>query len=177
MSSPQPGAPAAEPLAGRCRTHDAVPVEIQLLEPSANLGLTELLVTPGLVDEHARELFLYAQCEVLALCLREFTGWPLWAAEQQLPDGRWNWAHVGVRTPAGRWLDIEGPRAVEDVTGWLASWGLPVRARVMDGAAWNVMLGRPPATPAAWWRTRVTTPAGIELAEVFARALLRVAER
>jgi hypothetical protein len=63
-----------------------------LLEPSANLRLTELPVIPGRVDAHA-------QCQMLALKLRERTGWPLWVAGQQARSGERKWVHVAVRTP------------------------------------------------------------------------------
>jgi hypothetical protein len=152
----------------------AAPVTVRLLEPSANLGLTELSVTPGLVDAHARELFLYAQCQMLALALHEQTGWPLWVAEQHLRSGAWAWAHVAVRNPRGKWLDIEGPRDSQQVTAWLSQWGLPVRLRLLDEAAeWHTMLGRAASTPASWWRTQVVGGnTGIALVESFARALL-----
>jgi hypothetical protein len=152
----------------------AAPVTVQLLEPSANLGLAELHVTPGVIDEHARELFLYAQCQMLALALHERTGWPLWVAEQQLPSGRWAWVHVALQTPDGRWLDIDGPRPSQEVAGWIsAGWGLPVRLRLLDDPAeWHVMVGRPASTPATWWRTQITSDKGIALTESFARSVL-----
>lgn len=134
----------------------AAPVTIRLAQPTANRRLTELTLTPGVVDDQAREMFLYAQCQLLALAVSEQAGWPLWVAEQQVPAGTWSWAHVGVRTPAGRWLDIEGPRAPRDVTAWLAGWGLPVRLRLLDRAAWHETFRNVPAgAPASWWRTRV----------------------
>lgn len=152
----------------------AGPVTVRLPAPSACLGLTEVQVTPGVVDREARELFLYSQCQILALCLHERTGWPLWAAEQQLPSGSWNWAHVGVRTPRGRWLDIDGPRGAREVTSWLEDWGRPARVRIIGGAAeWMTLLGRAPVPgPAAWWRTLVGGAVGAGLAEEFARSLL-----
>lgn len=158
-------------------THDveqAVPVKVQLLEPTANLGLTELHVTPGVIDGHARELFLYAQCQMLALALHEQTGWPLWVAEQQLPSGTWAWVHVAVQAPDGRWLDIDGPRDGQEVSDWISvGWGLPVRLRLLDDPAeWHVMLGRPATTPATWWRTQITSGTGIALTETFARCVL-----
>ena len=149
-------------------------VTVRLPAPSGCLGLTEVRVTPGVADREARELFLYSQCQILALCLHERTGWPLWAAEQQLPDGTWKWAHVGVRTPRGRWLDIDGPRGARDVTRWLEDRGLPARTRVIGGAAqWITLLGRTPVPePAAWWRTLAGSAEGTALAEEFARGLL-----
>lgn len=152
-------------------------ITVRLNEPSANLGLTTLSVTPGVVDAHARELFLYAKCQILALCLHERTGWPLWAAEQRLASGQWTWTHVAVRTPAGRWLDIEGPREPQAVTDWLDGWGLPVRLRLLDAAGWRAMLGLPSSTPAAWWHDQATTPAGVALAESFADVLLAQARK
>lgn len=153
----------------------AAPVTVRLPGPSANLGLTELKVTPGVVDDHARELFLYAQCQMLALALHEMTGWPLWVAEQRLRSGTWAWAHVAVQTPAGLWLDIEGLRDGREVTGWLSCWGLPVRLRLLDSAGeWHSMLGRPASTPATWWRSQIVDDngQGVTLVEVFARLLL-----
>jgi hypothetical protein len=149
-------------------------VTVRLPAPSACLGLAEVQVTPGVVDREARELFLYSQCQVLALCLHERTGWPLWAAEQQLPSGSWSWAHVGVRTPRGRWLDIDGPRDAREVTRWLEDWGPPARVRIIGGAAkWMTLLGAAPVPgPGAWWRTLVGGAEGAALAEEFARVLL-----
>ena len=142
------------------------PITVRLMEPSANLGLTELHVTPGVIDEHARELFLYAQCQMLALALHEQTGWPVWVAEQQLPSGTWAWTHVAVQTPDSRWLDIDGPRPGRAVTDWISGYGLPVRLRLLDALAeWHVMLGRPASTPATWWRTQITSDLGIALTE------------
>lgn len=154
-------------------TGAAAPVTIRLLCPTANLGLTELRVTPGVIDAAALELYLYGQCQVLALALHEQTGWPLWVAEQQHPSGTWTWAHVGVQAPDGRWLDILGQRAGHEVISWLEQWGPPARLRLLgDLAEWHVMLGRPASTPASWWRTRITDEAGIALNESFVRLLL-----
>jgi hypothetical protein len=133
---------------------------IQLKYPTANLGLTELTLTPGLVDGQAREMFLYSQCQLLALALSERTGWPLQVAEQNLPSGQWSWAHAGVRAPSGLWLDIKGPREGKDVTRWLQSWGLPVRLRLLSGATWQETFGLPAGTPLSWWRSRITDGGG-----------------
>ncbi|MFC3986632.1 hypothetical protein [Streptosporangium jomthongense] len=152
----------------------ACPVVIRLSTPTARRGLTELTVTPGLVDDHARELFLFAQCQMLALAIHERTGWPLWVAEQQLPTGAWSWAHVGVQTPDGRWLDIEGPRDSQQVLSWLGRWGLAVRRRLLGLADWHVLLGRPADTPATWWRTQILTPESVALVETFAEMLTEI---
>ena len=45
----------------------AAPVTIQLAQPTANRRVTVLTLTPGVVDDQAREMFLYAQCQLLAL--------------------------------------------------------------------------------------------------------------
>jgi hypothetical protein len=151
------------------------PVTVRLAQPSANLGLTELLVTPGLMDAHARELFLYSQCQMLALAIHEKTDWPLWVAEQQLPSGAWAWVHLAVQTPAGRWLDIEGPRDDREVADWLAPWRLPVRLRLLGALAeWYAVIGVAADAAPTWWRTQFTEgpDAGIALVEAFAHSLI-----
>lgn len=148
------------------------PIAVRLLAPSHRLGLTELSVTPGVVNDHARELFLFAQCQMLALAIHERTGWPLWIAEQQFPTGAWSWTHIGVQTPAGQWLDIDGPRDSKEVAAWLGQWGLPVRLRLLTLAEWHVQLGRPVDTLTTWWRTQITGEEAIALVEIFAEAVL-----
>lgn len=152
------------------------PITVRLLQPTANLGLTDLTLTPGLIDDQAREMFLYSQCQMLALAICERTGWPVWVAEQQLPAGYWSWSHAGVRTPAGRWLDIKGPRDGRDVAAWLAGWGLPVRLRVLSPATWHETFSFPSGTSASWWRSRVTDPDGnaAGIVEDFAALLIEL---
>jgi hypothetical protein len=149
------------------------PVTVRLQYPTANLGLTELQVTPGLVDDMARELFLYSQCHMLAMAVHELTGWPLWVAEQQYDSGAWKWCHLGVQTPAGRWLDIDGPRAATAVPAWLDRWGCPSRLRLVSLPDWYALLGVGPRdAPASWWRTRATAKQYADLVDSFALPLI-----
>lgn len=80
---------------------------------------------------------------------------------------------MAVQAPDGRWLDIDGPRDGQEVTGWISKWGLPARLRLLgDPAEWHVMLGRPASTPATWWRTQISSDTSIALVESFARSVL-----
>lgn len=159
-------------LAQGSATETAEPVTVTMTQPTMNLEATELTVTPGVVDDQARELFLYSACFLLALAVHERTGWPLLIAELR-HDERWSWVHAGVRTPGGLWLDLDGPRPGEAVSDWLSQYGKPVRRRMCPTPAeWNPVVGLHPSETAGWWRTQVSNSTGTDLIESFARILL-----
>lgn len=153
-------------------TETAEPVTVTVAQPTMNLGVTELSVIPGVVDDQARELFLYSACFLLALAVHDRTGWPLLIAELR-HDEEWSWVHAGVRTPGGLWLDLDGPRPGEAVSDWLSEYGKPVRHRMFrTPAEWNPVIGLPDGEPAGWWRKQVSNSTGIEVIESFAQVLL-----
>ena len=68
------------------------------------------LVEPGVLDDRARLAFGAGQCHGLALALRDRTGWPLVAVD----DDEERRIHICVQRPDGALVDINGARADED---------------------------------------------------------------
>ncbi|WP_147425369.1 hypothetical protein [Bailinhaonella thermotolerans] len=130
-------------------------VTIRLGSPTGRLRLTELRLRPPEVDEHAVELFTRHSCRLLACALQERTGWPLTILyPHHAPPGcTWRY-HVGVRTPDGRFLDINGAADLADVErAWSAMYGVRVATHtvsVIEGLM--AFLGGQTGDPAAWWR-------------------------
>ncbi|MFD6334865.1 hypothetical protein ACFWGI_35550 [Streptomyces niveus] len=68
-------------------------------------------ITPGLINEHAVEAFLYGGCAALALAIHDATGWPITAviAEDGLE------LHYAISHFDGLLIDILGARTEDDV--------------------------------------------------------------
>ncbi|NAS22507.1 hypothetical protein GT755_12520 [Herbidospora sp. NEAU-GS84] len=98
--------------AGRLLTD--VSITLTMDEPSCRYGWKEFWIRPGVINEDAVELFGFAKCFYLAAAMHELVGWPLGMVDQ-LVNGEWMWAHAGVVTPDGRFLDIHGDRPVNAI--------------------------------------------------------------
>lgn len=90
-------------------------------------------LTPGVLDDAAREAFTEGQCHAFAQAMHERTGWPLVAAldedccydadmdcaDIRLPSGdivcTCQFNHVLTETPDGQLLDINGLHTEEDL--------------------------------------------------------------
>jgi hypothetical protein len=166
-----PGATTYPLLAGLAAGGPLADVEITItIERPSHHGQSEFRIRPGVIDADAVELFGFAQCILLASAMHERTGWPF-ALVEQLVDGTWTWAHVGVSTPTGRMLDIHGHREVYEVERQMAAdFNLPARVRVLptpDALAAVVS----PGASARDWRFDITTPVGVEVVAVLADLL------
>lgn len=156
-------------------TAPATPVPIDLAFPTQRRSLTRVVLRPGVVDEDARELFSFGYCHLLAAALYERTGWPLVVIEQAKPSlgGAWGWAHVGILTPAGLFLDIDGATSQFEIERDWQRYGPSVRLRVLDTLTeFHCALGLPADTPGSWWRDQISTPAAIEAIRSIADRLL-----
>jgi hypothetical protein len=75
-------------------------------------------VTPGVLDEQARDAFLLGGCGALAAAMHRTHGWPLvglWATDDQP-------FHVAVLAPDGLVVDIDGAHPPEE---WAMAYGAP----------------------------------------------------
>lgn len=80
-------------------------------------------VTPGLVDQAARQAYLNGQCAALAVALQELKGGQILAigyddSQERYEDwqARPSWGHLGLQLEDGSVIDIEG------ISGDLESW-------------------------------------------------------
>lgn len=81
-------------------------------------------LTPGVIDDAAIEAYTNGGCWYLAWWLHELTGYPIAVIGGYDPDldyiddsSPWHgysWVHVGVTTPEGLFLDINGPADMND---------------------------------------------------------------
>jgi hypothetical protein len=150
-----------------------IAVSITLERPSYH-GRTEFTLWPGVVDADAIELFGFAKCHVLASAMHDRTGWRFGVLDQ-LVGGVWKWAHAGVVTPGGLFLDIHGAREIAEVVDRLqADYG--PRARISTYASYEdyhaATASDPPVVP---W-TDLINPLGVELVRYFASHLVAEAE-
>lgn len=77
----------------------------------------------GTITRDAVEEFTHRSCYQLAQALCGLSGWRAMAVAADQGDGatpELDWVHVGVLTPSGKILDVEG---VRDVDEWLSHWG------------------------------------------------------
>ncbi|QWF80457.1 hypothetical protein [Amycolatopsis sp. CA-230715] len=115
-------------------------------------GRSVFRVCPGVVDSEARELFQWGYCHLLACAIHEVTGWVFGVVEGiSRRTGGWTWVHMGVLTPGGDFLDIDG---IHPVTApRLAFQPDPWRIRALpDFPAFCRTVGLAADTPLAWWR-------------------------
>lgn len=86
------------------------------------------LLTPGVIDESALEVYRHGSCALLALVLHDLTGWPLGLVrptgliprQYSYADGTRRmlsvgWVHAVVWLPDGQVLDIAGAQPADDV--------------------------------------------------------------
>ncbi|MEV0661600.1 hypothetical protein ACIBI3_05570 [Actinomadura luteofluorescens] len=174
-------------------------VTLNLSHPTCRKGLTQVTLRPGLIDDQAIEVFGFSMCALLACALHEETGWPILGVETQLPTGRkangsrfsvrgirrrrrpagcWGWSHVGVQTPCGRFLDIQGARTcAEAQREWSALENdAPARTVVLstftDLRRWMKL---PFGTRNSWWKRDWSSDSPVSVADglaPFASALV-----
>lgn len=137
-------------------------------KPTNNRGLTRVVLRPGHVDADTREFFTAGCCHMLAGALHELTGWPLIALHREHDD---HWLHVGVETPDGRFLDINGPRPVAEMRSRLATeQGDPIRTTThasLSGFAHGIGM------PDDWtWRAEIADRDAADAITAMADALL-----
>ncbi|WP_433465375.1 hypothetical protein [Spirillospora sp. CA-128828] len=150
-------------------------VTLNLSKPTCRKDWVQVTLRPGVIDDQAIEVFGFSLCAQLACALHEETGWPMLGVENQFSTGRravgsrfsvrsvlrrrrpgdyWLWSHVGVQTPCGRFLDIQGARTCAEVQReWSAlENGAPSRTVVLptfaDLRRWTQL---PSGTPDSWW--------------------------
>lgn len=148
-------------------------VTVTLNRPSYH-GRTEFTLRLGRIDADAIEFFGFAKCHLLASAMHELTGWPF-AVVHQFVDGEWKWAHAGVVTTAGLFLDIHGTRAFSEVTAkFEGDYGHRVRISSHDSYEQCHAAILPGAVVAPW--TDQANPLGVELVRHFADQLVGAAE-
>ena len=129
-------------------------LRLNLPQPTGRRQLTCVELRPGRIDDQALEVFNYSQCAVLASALHDETGWPLLGIESRCPAGCWHWRHVGVRTPCGRFLDINGVRDYAEAERAWSEFleGAPVRTVELPTiTAFNRWIGMPESSE-SWWK-------------------------
>ncbi|GGM75754.1 hypothetical protein GCM10012275_53080 [Longimycelium tulufanense] len=153
------------------------PVTVELPHPTFRRGRTQLTLTPGVVDDDAREMFRLGYCHLLACALHEAAGWSFVVIDQRQLDGSWEWCHVGV-TLNGLFLDITGVASASHpaeklIAPEMVETGGPFRLRVIETVAelCTRVFGLPVGTPDDWWRGELSA-AGTEVVCRFAEHLL-----
>lgn len=147
-------------------------VNVDVTPPTTRRRQSTIKLTIGVADDEAVELFAYGFCVLLAGAMFDRSGWQRAAIAH--PDGpqtaeeepdqwlRARWTHVGLMTPDGRFLDIHGPRPVDEVNkeygGWLVR---PVTAEEWDEAGCG-----------SHWTTSVTSDLTTDVFRLFADALV-----
>jgi hypothetical protein len=78
--------------------------------PTVRRGLRSVRLRQGVIDADVVEAFTHGYCYQLAGALHAEHGWPFALIEHGHPTrpGEWWWTHVGVLTPAGELLDVQG---------------------------------------------------------------------
>ncbi|WP_343954256.1 hypothetical protein [Nonomuraea longicatena] len=151
---------------------DGVGVEFLPSLPTRRHGLSRLVLRPGLFDDQAVEFFAHGYCWLLGAALREATGWPYGLVERRCSDG-WEWTHVGVITPGGRFLDVMGERDVDGVVAFLRlGYDLPTRIRAGGHADLREAMRMPADTAPDWWVSMLGTPLLLDVVRWFAATLL-----
>lgn len=108
----------------------------------------EFTLTAGNVDRDVDRVFCLGQCHALAIALHAETGWPLRAVHFDENGAGVGVRHVGVETPSGMFLDIQG----EHDPAALAERGepvLPVRRAEVEMMATGQYPWTPPILAAA----------------------------
>ncbi|MGR6921240.1 hypothetical protein ACU635_43950 [[Actinomadura] parvosata] len=101
-------------------------VSFDLRQPTLRQGLTRVQLSPGVIDDTAREYFGYGGCCLLAGALHEATEWPLVIAVKPNQHGTFDWAHMGVTPKPGWFFDICGARPYGEVIEEYAATGVHV---------------------------------------------------
>ncbi|MEV5495631.1 hypothetical protein AB0M50_09520 [Nonomuraea fuscirosea] len=150
-----------------------VEVEVVPSAPTNRHGLTRLVLHPGVINDAADEFFAWGYCWLLAAALREATGWAYGLVERWREDDGWEWTHVGVITPAGRFLDIRGCHDRDGLTATLTdAYGMPTRIRPGTFADLRQTTGLADDTPPDWWLGALGEPILADVVRYFAASLL-----
>jgi hypothetical protein len=107
--------------------------------------LSEDRLTPGVIDGAAEHAFSYGACAALAYALHDVTGWPIIGITDShnvhgKTLGGGSSLHWGVEHPAGKFLDINGLRDLDEVAENYsadadegeAAWGRGTRADIEE---------------------------------------------
>lgn len=96
-------------------------------------------LAPG-VSEANRERYTHRDCQQLAIALHEATGWPYAAVCDGYSEelDTYGWMHMGVVTPDGFFLDVEGAHIVDDILSQYCEL-----SEHEDGDAWLIESVRP----------------------------------
>ncbi|TMR12384.1 hypothetical protein ETD86_32925 [Nonomuraea turkmeniaca] len=154
------------------RPFEQIAVEFLPSQPTNRRGLTRLLLNPGVINDDADEFFAWGFCWLLAAALREATGWAYGLVERRREDG-WEWTHVGVITPDGRFLDIRGHHDRDGLAATLTdAYGVPARIRIGTFADLRQATNMPEDTEPDWWLGTLGTPLLVDVVRYFAACLL-----
>lgn len=140
------------------------------------LALRRVTLRPGVIDEHASEMFGWGYCHLLTCALHELTQWPI--ASVDCPE-HGTYMHSGVVTSDNTFWDIDGRRPFEQVrTNYTDSC---VPRHVMSGVSGPAAMaglypeytGRtlPGSVRARDWWKHVLAPEGTDVVIAFATAL------
>ncbi|MEU7863863.1 hypothetical protein [Nonomuraea sp. NPDC049141] len=151
-----------------------VAVEFMPSQPTTRHGLTSVALYPGVVDDNADEFFAWGYCWLLAAALHEATGWTFGLVERWREETHaWEWTHVGVITPNGRFLDIRGHHDRASLAAALEiAYAMPTRIRPGDFAELRRAMGMAEETEPNWWLDLLATPLLADVVRYFAAHLL-----
>ncbi|TMR89074.1 hypothetical protein [Nonomuraea basaltis] len=151
---------------------EQIAVEFWPSKPTTRRGLICAMLRPGVIDDDADEFFAWGYCWLLAAALQEATGWSYGLVERRHKDS-WEWTHVGVITPAGRFLDIRGCHDRDGLTATLEdAYGMPTRIRVGTFADLRQAMGMAEDTEPDWWLGLLDAPILADVVRYFAAHLL-----
>lgn len=154
------------------RPFDEIGVEFWPEKPTTRRGLNCAVLRPGVIDDDADEFFACGYCWLLAAALHEMTGWSYGLVERRRED-RWEWTHVGVITPAGRFLDIRGCHDRVSLTAKLTdAYGVPARIRTGTFADLREAMGMAADTEPDWWLSTLAEPILADVVRYFAAHVL-----
>lgn len=154
------------------RPFDQIGVEFWPSKPTTRRGLTCAVLRPGVIDDDADEFFAWGYCWLLAAALHEATGWSYGLVERRREDG-WEWTHVGVITPAGRFLDIRGCHDRDRLAATLTdAYGMPTRIRTGTFADLRDAMGMPEDIEPDWWLATLGEPILTDVVRYFAAHVL-----
>ena len=139
-------------------------VKISTERPTTRLGLTEVEVCLDTVTEEMVEFFGHGQAWLLAGGLVSVSNWPL-----VLVTTRTGGYHMGVQTPAGDFLDIQGVRSFNEVREDYAWGSRVIVSPTMDD------LRRVKAVFPLTWRERTEPDYFAEAIEFLAERLVKTA--
>lgn len=161
------------PLLGRYGVaFERLQVELKADAPTFRQGWWKVTLSPGVVDDAAKEWFGYGNCGLLAQALWEVSGWPMGVVEQTPEEGQVTWVHLGVIIPNDRFLDILGVRENGKVIQQYSKPGSTYRVRPITFKE-GVEFGQ---FPRRGWRSK-SDSISVETIRYFAHRLVEHALR